>query len=188
MERVIAAQLVVHLNDNSYLDKFESAYRPGFSMETALLKVINDSLISLNSGNLVLLILLDLCATFDTINHCLLLEKLQLASGIKDTALQWFASYLLNRTQTVLVGSSSSSDSNLICGVPQGSVLGPILFSIYTSSLGQLIEDCGVGRQFFADDSQLFDSFSPDPDTVSLVVKKLETCCVKIKSWMTKTD
>ena len=186
LEKVIAGQLLNHLNQNSYLDKYQSAYRPGFSTETALLKVINDSLISLNSGNLVLLILLDLSAAFDTINHKLLLDKLQSASGIKDSALQWFSSYLSNRTQTVLVGSSFSSETDLVCGVPQGSVLGPLLFSIYTSSLGKLIESCGVGRQFFADDSQLIESFSPDPNDVSRVVKKLELCCQEIKVWMTK--
>lgn len=186
LERVIAAQLLDHLNENSYLDKFQSAYRPGFSTETALLKVVNDSLISLNSGDLVLIVLLDLSAAFDTINHNLLLEKLKTTSGLNDLALQWFASYLSNRSQSVLVGSSFSRETELVCGVPQGSVLGPILFSIYTSSLGQLIAKCGVGRQFFADDSQLLNSFSPNPNDVSLVIERLETCCKEIKLWMTK--
>ena len=184
LERVIAEQLLDHLNENSYLDKFQSAYRPGFSCETALLKVVNDSLIDINTGNLVLLVLLDLSAAFDTINHEFLLNRLKSVAGIQDLALRWFDSYLSNRCQTVLVGSSFSDKSLLNCGVPQGSVLGPILFSIYTSSLGRVIEGFGIGRQFFADDTQLIKSFKPDPDIVLQVVQNLEACCSEIKQWM----
>ena len=94
LERVVAEQLVSHLDSNNYLDKFQSAYRIGFSTETALLKVVNDALVTVNSGNLVLLVLLDLSAAFDTINHNLLLERLTSISGIKENALKWFSSYL----------------------------------------------------------------------------------------------
>ena len=184
LERVVAEQLLKHLEQNSYLDKFQSAYRAGFSTETALLKVLNDALVNINSGNLVLLVLLDLSAAFDTINHSLLLDRLQSSAGICDSALSWFSSYLTNRSQSVLVGTSFSEESTLLCGVPQGSVLGPILFSIYTSSLGKVIESFGIGRQFFADDTQLLNSFSPKPDEVARVVKNLENCCSKIKEWM----
>ena len=184
LERIVAEQLISHFDSNDYLDKFQSAYRTGFSTETALLKVINDSLVAINSGDLVLLVLLDLSAAFDTINHELLIERLCSISGIKDTALKWFSSYLENRSQTVLVGSSFSEPSTLTCGVPQGSVLGPILFSLYTSDLGKLIDSFGIGRQFFADDSQLINKFSPDPDVVKSVVRNLELCCLDIKKWM----
>ena len=184
LERVVAEQLLTHLNENSYLDKFQSAYRPGFSCETALLKVVNDALIDINAGNLVLLVLLDLSAAFDTINHELLLNRLRAAAGIQDLALRWFDSYLSNRCQTVLVGSSFSDKSSLNCGVPQGSVLGPILFSIYTSTLGKVIESFGIGRQFFADDTQLVKSFLPDPEILKDVVTNLELCCLEIKRWM----
>ena len=146
---------------------------------------MNGALVDINSGKLVLLVLLDLSAAFDTIDHELLLSRLQSSSGINETALQWFKSYLSDRSQTVLVGSSFSDQSSLECGVPQGSVLGPILFSLYTSDLGRLIESFNIGRQFFADDSQLINSFKPDPDTVKSVIENLEHCCNKIKKWMT---
>ena len=184
LERVVAEQLISHFDINNYLDKFQSAYRTGYSTETALLKVLNDSLVSINSGNLVLLVLLDLSAAFDTINHTLLLQRLTSIAGIKDTALQWFASYLSGRSQTVLVGSSFSESSELTCGVPQGSVLGPILFSLYTSDLGKLIESFDIGRQFFADDSQLINSISPEPEVIEAAVRNLESCCLEIKKWM----
>ena len=186
LERVVAEQIISHFDKNNYLDKFQSAYRTGFSTETALLKVINDSLVSINAGNLVLLVLLDLSAAFDTINHKFLIQKLSSISGIKDTALNWFISYLTDRSQTVLVGTSFSEPSILTCGVPQGSVLGPILFSLYTSDLGKIIESFNIDRQFFADDSQLIKKFAPDPEIVKSVLQNLEACCAEIKNWMLK--
>ena len=185
LERVVAKQFVSHLDQNLILDNYQSAYRRGFSTETALLKVLNDALVNINSGNLVLLVLLDLSAAFDTINHTLLLNRLSSAAGFQNTALQWFQSYLSNRTQQVLVGNSYSNESQLVCGVPQGSVLGPILFSLYTSELGKLIESFNINRQFFADDSQLINSFLPKPEIVDSVLSNLEKCCVSIKNWMT---
>ncbi|PVD19379.1 hypothetical protein C0Q70_19867 [Pomacea canaliculata] len=136
-----------------------SAYRPGFSTETALLRVTNDILCSVNSGNLKLLVLLDLSSAFDTINHRLLLQRLSSEAGIQGAALQWIASYLAERSQIVIVGSASSEAVPLVCGVPQGSILGPLLFSLYVSQLGQVIERFQMGRQFFADDTQILNSF-----------------------------
>ena len=81
----------------------------------------------------------------------------------------------------MLVGSSFSDKSSLNCGVSQGSVLGPILFSIYTSTLGKVIESFGIGRQFFADNTQLVKSFLPDPEILKDVITNLESCCLEIK-------
>ncbi|PVD20251.1 hypothetical protein C0Q70_20748 [Pomacea canaliculata] len=163
LERVVAEQLMTHFITYGCLDKFQSAYRPGFSIETALLHVTNDILCSVNSGNLVLLVLLDLSSAFDTINHRLLLQRLSSEAGIHGAALQWIDSYLAERSQRVIVGSASSEAVPLVCGVPQGSVLGPFLFSVYTSQLGRVIERFQMGRQFFADDTQILNSFPPPP-------------------------
>jgi hypothetical protein len=186
LERVVAEQLSDHLRVNNCLDKFQSAYRPGFSTETALLRVINDILCNVNAGNLVLLVLLDLSAAFDTINHGLLLQRLTCEIGIQDFALQWFASYLSGRSQRVIVGAAFSEEVSLVCGVPQGSVLGPILFSLYTSQLGRVIERFQIGRQFFADDTQLLNTLPPDPALARSALERLESCCVAVKSWMTR--
>ena len=175
-----------HLTKHEILDKFQSAYRPGFSTESALLRVLNDILCSVDTGKVSLLVLLDLSAAFDTINHQLLLERLHLQVGITGTAHRWFVSYLEDRSQTVCVGASFSEPKNLSCGVPQGSVLGPVLFSLYMSQLGAIIDDYQINRQSFADDSQLYDHFTPDPTVARAAIARLEECCDAVKTWMTK--
>ena len=184
LERVVSQQLVQHLNANNLLDPFQSAYRHGHSCETALLRVLNDVLCSADRGELSLLVLLDLSAAFDVIDHELLLARLQKEMGITGNALQWFTSYLEDRTQCVVVKQASSQSTPLSCGVPQGSVLGPILFSIYTSKLGKIINTHGVNRKLFADDTELYISFNPDPASCAVAVKSLEDCCLSVKSWM----
>ena len=161
---MVAEQLVGHLNGQCLHDKFQSAYRVGHSTETALLRVLNALLCCADSGNLAVLLMLDLSAAFDTIDHTLLLQRLHGSVGVTGAHL-WFSSYLHDRWQYVSVGEASSS-TPLHCGVPRGSVLGPILFSLYTTPLGQLIDKHDIPRQQFADDSQLYTcpnkcSFSP---------------------------
>ena len=184
LERVVSQQLVQHLNANNLLDPFQSAYRHGHSCETALLRVLNDVLCSADRGELSLLVLLDLSAAFDVIDHELLLARLKKEMGITGNALRWFTSYLEDRTQYVVVKQASSQSTPLRCGVPQGSVLGPILFSIYTSKLGKIISTHGVNRKLFADDTELYISFNPDPASCAAAVKSLEDCCLSVKSWM----
>jgi hypothetical protein len=184
LERVVSEQLLSHLNAHALLDKFQSAYRPGHSCETALLRLMNDLLCSADCGDLVLLVLLDLSAAFDVIDHDLLLSRLQNEVGISGVALQWFRSYLSDRTQRVIVGPASSQNTLLSCGVPQGSVLGPILFSLYTCQLGGIIERHGLQRKLFADDSELYKSFHPDPQSTASAVLAVEECCAEVKAWM----
>ncbi len=128
IEREAAPQLVDHLLNNGVMDKFQLAYRECHSTETALLRVQNDILMELDKGKVVMLVLLDL---FDTIDHEILLKRLSRWCGINGTALKWFQSYLKERTQTVSLASSHSKYETLNYCVPRGSVLGPILFSIY---------------------------------------------------------
>ena len=162
LERVVAAQLVELLAEHNFLYRFQSAYRPGNSTETAVLRVLSDILCDADGGDLVLLVLLDLSAAFDTIDHSILLQRLHNEFGVIGSANQWFQSYLADRSQHVTVHLSSSETTQLTCGVPQGFVLGPVLFLIYTAQLGKIIEGYGVGHQLFADDNGLYDSFHPD--------------------------
>ena len=184
LERVVSEQLLRHLNTFGLLDKFQSAYRPGHSCETAILRVLNDVLCSADCGDLVLLVMLDLSAAFDVIDHELLLLRLLNEVGISGVAHQWFGSYLMDRTQRVVVRQASSQVVPLVCGVPQGSVLGPLLFAIYTGQLGQIIERYGLCRKVFADDTELYKSFHPDDQSAAAAVQSVEECCAVIKTWM----
>ena len=121
----------------------------------------NDILLALGSGNVSLLTLLDLSAAFDTTDHCLLHDKLQNMYGISGTALSWFSSYLTNRTQSVIVNDHISQVSSISYDVPQGSVLGPILFILYAKPFSDLIQCHSIESQSFADDTQLQDSVPP---------------------------
>ena len=131
LEKVVAEQLTRHLDAHSLRDDLQSAYRPGHSVETALLKIKDDMDMALDRGDGILVVLLDLSAAFDTLDHHILLDRLKHTCGLTDKVHQWLASYLGGRTQQVKVGESLSKPKQLIMGVPQGSVLGPLLFSIY---------------------------------------------------------
>ena len=110
------------------------------STETALLRVHNDILLALDNHQSVILLLLDLSAAFDTVDHKILLNRLSTRFGITGAALSWFSSYLSNRYQFVNIRGQLSSNRPLECGVPQGSVLGPILYLLYTAPLGQEVQ------------------------------------------------
>uniref|UniRef100_A0A671US34 Reverse transcriptase domain-containing protein n=1 Tax=Sparus aurata TaxID=8175 RepID=A0A671US34_SPAAU len=139
LEKVVFIQLQSFLEDNSVLEKFQSGFRSRHSTESALLKVHNDIALSVDAKCPVVLVLLDLTAAFDTVDHSVLLSRLNNYVGIHGTELKWFTSYLSSRTFSVMVGDLSSSSAPLSCGVPQGSILGPILFSLYMLPLGSII-------------------------------------------------
>ena len=145
---------------------------------------VNDILSALNNDNISVLLLLDLSAAFDTIDHQILLSRLNSVFGIQSTALQWFQSYLSDRYQSTSVNNPSSSPSQLMYGVPQSSVLGPILFVLYTTPLSDIIANHSVNHQLFADYSQLQKS-APLSEVTNLT-KELSACTDDIKTWMTE--
>ena len=108
-----------------------------------------------------ILVLLDLSAAFDTIDHGKLLALLKSSFGVEDSALEWISSYLSGRKQSVLIDGVTSDDLHLKWGVPQGSVLGPILFTVYTTPLASIIRKHGLDFHLYADDTQLYIAFKP---------------------------
>ena len=156
------------------LEVFQSANKKSHSNETALTRVQNDILCSLDEKKCVLLVLLDLSSAFDTLDHTLLLSRLSSCIGVSDTALAWFKSYLFGRYQAAQVNQSTSRKQHLRFGVPQGSVLGPLLFSIYNLPLGQLMRHHSVDFHLFADDTQLFISFKSSELAVGSI--QMEKC------------
>ena len=133
----------------------QSAYRPGHSTETALLKVVNDLFLSLNKGNISILALLDFSSTCDTIDHPILVHRLHTDFGFTDAVLQWFSSYLTDRTHYVSLSNHCSAFAPVHSGVPQGSVLGPMLITMYIKTLSAIIDSHSIIHHSFADDLQL---------------------------------
>ena len=128
------------------------------------------------------LLLLHLPAAFDSVNHSLLLSSRENSFGITGTVLQWFHSYLSGRSQFVEINDTKSSVRDLTVGVPQGSVLGPILYLLYTTPLSEIIRNHGLDYHFYADDTQLYISFKDcDVDVAKLTV---ENCVAGACHWM----
>ena len=185
LEKVGATQFNLHLEGQNLHCPVQSGYRPRHSCETLMIKMMNDILHLIEQKNTVALILLDLSAAFDTIDHDILLNRLETDFGIKGVVLEWFRSYLKERTFTVLIGDKSSSKGYLWFGVPQGSILGPILFILYTKALQNIAKKYGILIQLYADDSQLYIGFKAnDPLSVGDAVKRIEDCLREIKKWM----
>ena len=144
---------------------------------------MNDLLLFLDDGKISLLASLDLSAAFDTIDHNILLHRLQHDFVLSGTVFDWFSSYLSDRIQSVSVHSHISLKASVYCGVPQGSVLGPILFVLYTTPLSAVIERHSTFHHSYADDSQLKNSATPDrlPD----LIDSMRLCIDDIKDWVT---
>ena len=181
LERLFLARLQPHVIATPNFNQLQSAYRPHYSTETALVLTLNNIYNSADNSKPTLLVSLDLSAAFDTIDHSILLNRLQASFGVTGYTLSWLSSYLSNRSQTVRIGQSTSASTLLESGVPQGSVLGPILFSLYVSPIGQLVSSFGIEHQQYADDTQLYISLCSSNHTSGIT--KLESCLTSLNSW-----
>ncbi len=181
MERVVFNQLKSFLDEFSIFEKFQSGFKPRHSTETALLRVSNDLLLAVDSGNSAVLVLLDLTSAFDMVSHSILLSRLEECVGIKGIALKWFQSYLTDRSFSVHLGEFSSSAAPLSCGVPQGSILGPMLFSLYMLPLGDIFRKHNISFHFYADDVQIY---LPVKTSDKASFMSLLNCLRDFKTWL----
>ena len=148
-----------------------------------MLRVSNDICVSLDTGDEVILILLDFSSAFDTLKHDIILHRLKGRFGIKGLAYQWFETYLKNRQQKVVINGVESSVHTPGIGVPQGSVVGPILFTMYASPLEDIIKAHNMSGMCYADDTQIYLRFKPCD--LQKAIQKVECCIKHIKQWCT---
>jgi hypothetical protein len=186
IEKAAVTRLSQHMDTGEMHEQFQSAYRPGYSTETALIRITNDILSDMDNKRCVILVMLDLSAAFDTLDYDVLLSRIHSRLGISDTALKWFRGYHSGRTQSVVIGDSKSSPVVLESGAPQGSVIGAEDYKMYTLPVGDIIQNYGLKYSIYADDSQKWTSFCIDhPDEVSQAINRIRDCVLELKSWMT---
>ena len=140
-------------------DMYQSAYRKHHSTETALICVTNDIKLAMDSKKGTILVMIDLSSAFDTIDHSILLNRLEVRYGITSVVFEWFRSYLYGRVQRINIDDSFSPPHPLTISVPRGSVLGPLLFSLYVQPLGGIIREHSMQFHHYADDLQLYAHF-----------------------------
>jgi len=145
VERVAAARLSVHIESQQLLPSRQSAYRARHSTETATISVHDEIVRTIDAGDVCAVVLLDLSAAFDTVDHSTLLSVLSRRFGVTNTALDWCSSYLSERTQTYHVNAQQSDPYTTDCNVPQGSVLGPLKFVSCTEDSADLITSYQLG-------------------------------------------
>jgi len=151
IERLVLARLSTHVLASPSFARLQSSYRRGHSTETALLHVMNSVYAAADEKKATVLVGLDLSAAFDTINHVVLISRLESQFGVDSGASSWLRSYLTYRQQFVKLGNHSPTATQCASGIPQGSVLGPLLFTAYVSPVGELIESHGISYHQFAD-------------------------------------
>ena len=155
LESAALAQLLDHLKKFESFPRVQSAYREFHSVETATCRIYNDLVVRKCNGDCTLLVLLDLSAAFDTVDHDILMRDLSLL-GVQGKVSNWFYSFLNDRDFSVIIGKNESDRAKMVTGVPQGSILGPVLFTVYTIELFYLLDSLNVECHFYADDTQIY--------------------------------
>ena len=179
--KLVISKVSSYLNSQKFYITCQSAYRLGHSTEKALLKVVSDLFLSLNKGNISVLALLDFSSAFDTIDHTIRVHRLHTDFGFTDAVFQWFSSYLTDRTHYVSLSNRCSAFAPVHSGVPHGSLLGPILFTMYIKPLSAIIDSHSIIHHSFSDDLQL--QMSALTDRISELLHSIQSCISDVKAW-----
>jgi len=176
LERIVYDQVENYLNKQKLLYEFQSGFRKSFSTDTCLIHLSDYIRFNLDKGNYVGMVLLDLQKAFDTVDHFILFDKLKMI-GFSPDVIRWFESYLSSRKQCTDVSGIQSSLENVTCGVPQGSILGPLLFLIYVNDMAGVVNNKLL---LYADDSAILVSGESKHDIECLLAQDLE----RVSHWL----
>ena len=186
MEKSALVQINNHINLESLHSVYQSGYRSNHSCETSVFKLTFDIQESIRNKKMVAALFLDMSAAFDTVDHCVLLSRLSQDFGFDGNVLAWFKSYLTNRTFSVVIDGEQSNIFTLLYGVPQGSLLGPLLFILYTKELSNIASKHGLGIQMYADDTTLYIDFHPLIERYDAFVS-IERCLGEMQFFLTQS-
>ena len=181
VEKIALTRYNEHSDMYQLMQGYQLAYRKNFSCETAIIKINNDILWSMESKKITSLTCINLSEAFDTVDHGILLNVLQNKFGIGNKALSWFKSYLQPRFCRVNIHDANSEDKELKFLVPQGSCAGPVLYSAYASTLQEVVP---LDLHGYADDHGLKTNFFPVPECEAKAIADTEKCLTDIKTWM----
>jgi len=178
VERLFMSRVIGHVESAPCFNRFQSAYRRGHSTETALLRLLNDTYCAADNKSRTLLIQLDLSAAFDTIDQDTLLRRLEHTFGLSGSVIRWAQSYISGRSQFVRVGDDQSAITTCEYGVAQGSVLGPLLYTLYVAPTASVIASFNVNHVQYADDTQLYIALDVTNDTT-----QIDSCFQAVQHW-----
>ncbi len=153
LERVVHKQLYKYLSDNRILSDAQFGFRKGYSTSSCVISLVATIFNNMSQGLLTGVLFLDLKKAFDTVDHSILLRKLHMY-GMGPGAVDWFEHYLTNRVQCTKINNKLSDFQAITCGVPQGSILGPLMFILYINDMESVITDCKLS--LYADDTALY--------------------------------
>lgn len=184
LEKAVLQQYINYLETQQLNNSLQSAYKAQHSTETVMTCLFDDIYHALDQNSMILLVLLDYSAAFDLVSHEELLSKLKTNHNVRGTPLEWFASYLSGRRQSVQIEDVTSGELVSDCGVPQGSILGGRLFATYVEPLEKVMEKHAVSFHAYADDHQLYNVATLN--NAQTVMQKIETCIADIHAWSNK--
>ena len=171
-EKIMYNHLINFINKQDILYKYQFGFRKQHSTNHAIITLVDKISTALDRGNVVIGCFLDLKKAFDTVNHTILISKLY-KYGIRGNLLQWFKSYLENRKQFVQIHTSKSNTETVTCGVPQGSILGPLLFILYINDLSNVTD--ALFPILFADDTSVYIEAENESMVISILNEELNS-------------
>ena len=184
VEKAALKQFIKHCNESSLLPYYQSAYRKNYSCETALVKLFDDILWSMEKQKVNLLVAIDLSAAFNTVDHDILIKVLKMTFNVHGKSLDWFKLYLYPRSCKVNIGESFSNSQDLNFSVPQGSLCGPVLYNAYASTMKSIVP-LDIDIHTYADDHALKKEFNSSVLLEEVkAADKLSRCLDDVRSWM----